>query len=48
MQLGFYFNELLGSLPYMGIGMLGIFVVILAIYGCIALLNRFFAPKSKE
>jgi hypothetical protein len=32
----------------MGIGLLGIFVVIAVIYGCIALLNRTFAPKKEE
>lgn len=48
MQLGFHFKELLESLPYMGLGMLGIFVVIAVIYGCIALLNRLFSPKKEE
>jgi hypothetical protein len=32
----------------MGIGMLGIFVVIAVIFGCIALLNRIFAQKKEE
>jgi hypothetical protein len=48
MQLGFHLDWLLESLPYMGIGLLGIFVVIGVIYGCIALLNRTFAPKKEE
>lgn len=48
MQLGIHFKEFVESLPYMGIGMLGIFVVIAAIYGSIALLNRVFSPNNKE
>ena len=48
MTLGFYPDRLLSSLEYMGLGMLGIFVVILAIYGCIVLLNLIFSNKKKK
>ncbi len=38
----------LQSLPLMGKGMLGIFIVTLVIIGCIALLNYLTAPKKKD
>jgi hypothetical protein len=36
------------NLKYMGLGMLGIFVVIGAIIGVTYVLNRVTAPKNKE
>ena len=36
------------NLKYMGLGMLGIFVVIGAIVGLTCLLNYAFAPKNKN
>lgn len=36
----------LACLAIMGKGMLGIFIVILAIWGLVALLNRITAPKK--
>lgn len=38
----------LASLPMMGMGMLGIFAVILVIYLCIMILNRATVKKKKE
>ena len=38
----------LENLKYMGLGMLGIFVVIGAIIGVTYVLNRVTAPKNKE
>ena len=38
----------LACLGILGKGMLGIFVVILVIWGLVALLNRVTAPKDKE
>ncbi|WP_253291025.1 OadG-related small transporter subunit [Acetivibrio sp. MSJd-27] len=40
-------QALLHSLPIMGKGMLGIFIVILVIYVCIKLLNKLFPAKSE-
>ncbi|MEA5050323.1 MAG: hypothetical protein VB021_02495 [Oscillospiraceae bacterium] len=37
----------LDSLPVMGKGMLGIFLVTLLIVACVALLNRAFTPKGE-
>ena len=37
---------LLNVLPIMGYGMLGIFLVTGILIGCVAALNRFFAPNS--
>ena len=38
----------LQTLPIMGMGMGGIFVVILVIYGCIAVLNRVTTKKADK
>lgn len=38
----------LATLPMMGLGMLGIFAVILVIYLCIMILNRTSTKKEKE
>ncbi len=40
------FQALLNTLPIMGNGMLGIFIVILVIYLCILLLNKLFPAKK--
>lgn len=39
-------QALLVSLPIMGKGMLGIFIVILVIYICMKLLNKLFPAKK--
>lgn len=42
------FNAFLDSLGYMGMGMLGIFIVTAVIIVCIKLLNVLTAPKKKN
>lgn len=44
----FNVENFLLTLPMMGWGMLGIFVVTLLIYLCIALLNRFTRGRNKS
>ena len=46
-QLSFSPEAFLKSLPMMGKGMLGIFVVIVVIYLVIMLFNKAFKPKKK-
>ena len=41
-------GRFLEALPYMGKGMLGIFIVIGVIIGCIAVLNRITAGKKDK
>ena len=40
-------QNFLATLPYMGLGMLGIFLVTLVIVLCIALLNKLTAGKGE-
>ena len=48
MQLSFNPEAFMNSLPMMGKGMLGIFVVIVVIYIVITLFNKAFKPRKKE
>ena len=48
MQLSFNPDAFLKSLPLMGKGMLGIFVVIVVIYIVIMLFNKAFKPRKKD
>jgi len=48
MQLSFNPDAFLKSLPMMGKGMLGIFVVIVVIYIVIMLFNKAFKPRKKD
>lgn len=47
-QLSFSPDAFLKSLPMMGKGMLGIFIVIIVIYLVILLFNRVFKPRKKD
>ena len=40
------FQAFLNALPYMGKGMLGIFIVIMVIWGLVALLNKVTGSKG--
>ena len=46
--LGFNPAALFDVLPMLGKGLLGIFVVICAIWGFVVLLNKISAPKQEE
>lgn len=48
MQLSFSPDAFMKSLPMMGKGMLGIFVVIVVIYIVIMLFNKAFKPRKKD
>ena len=41
-------NTFLESLPTSGLGLLGVFIVMAAIYVCIRILCRVLAPNKKE
>ncbi len=47
-NLAFNPSALWNVLPILGKGLLGIFVVICAIWGFVVLLNRITAPKKEE
>lgn len=48
MKLSFSPDAFLKTLPMMGKGMLGIFVVIVVIYLVILLFNKVFKPRKKD
>ncbi len=46
--MGIYLNNFLGSFYYMGIGMLGIFIVAAILITSVVILNKVTKPKKKD